>query len=223
MTLRCLTCLNHGNTLRHIRFDIPSDNSDRHGRNRVFSDSRYLYSDVEPPQQPQFRNLRSLGTKGFCISPEVSRAVFSEALITGKLTSLDIVFPTESLNDRIGDKSIHHLKGYDWIRGAPCVRSLGCYKFRFRSYPRNDEDLPLPQFLASFPNLETLSIFSEHYEEAEFASVVAAVLRVTHLKTIYTTSVKGAVMDQLRRVAESEGVTLIWGHEPQVWPVPLED
>ncbi|KAH0600918.1 hypothetical protein MHUMG1_01918 [Metarhizium humberi] len=168
LTLRLLTCLNYGNSLQHIRFDIPSDNEDRHGRHRVFSNS-------------------------------------------------------QSLNDRVGDRSITHLKGYEWLRGAASITSMGCYRFRFRSYPRNDDDLPLPQFLASFPNLETLSIFSENYEEAEFAGVVAAILKVTTLKTIYTTSVKGAVMDQLRTVAESQGVKLIWGHQPQAWPVPLDE
>ncbi|GAB0145379.1 hypothetical protein EsHS_00005810 [Epichloe bromicola] len=222
LTLRCLTCLNHGNSLQHIRFDVPAENEDRHGRPRVFSNSRYLHTGVDLPQYPEFRNLHSLRSKSFCISPDISRMMFSDALNTGTLSSFDIVFPVESLNDRVGDKSIRHLGEYEWIRGAQSIRSIGCYGFRFRSYPRNDEDLPLPQFLASFPHLETLSIFSEHYEEAEFASVVAAILKITHLKAIYTTSVKGAVMDQLRTVAEGEGVKLIWGHQPQVWPVPLE-
>ncbi|KAG6022793.1 hypothetical protein E4U41_002163 [Claviceps citrina] len=222
LTLRCLTCLNRGNSLQHIRFDVPTENEDRHGRPRVFSNSRNLYADVPLPQYPEFRNLHSLRTKSLCISPEVSQTVFSNALNAGKLTSFDIVFPTESLHDRVGDRSIRHLREHEWLRGAPTIRSMGCYGFRFRPYPRNDEDLPLPQFLASFPNLDTLSIFSEHYEEAEFASVVAAILRPTHLTTVYTTSVKGAVMDQLRRVAEGEGVTLIWGHQPQPWPVPLD-
>ncbi|KAG6015932.1 hypothetical protein E4U54_002691 [Claviceps lovelessii] len=221
-TLRCLTCLNRGNSLQHIRFDVPTENEDRHGRPRVFSNSRYLFPDVEVPQYPEFQNLHSLRSKSFCISPDVSQMVFSNALHAGKLTSFDIVFPTDSLTDRLGDKSIRHLKDYEWIRGAPSIRSMGIYGFRFRIYPRNDDDIPLPQFLASFPNLETLSIFSEYYQEAEFASVVAAIVRFTHLKTIYTTSVKGAVMDQLRRVAEDEGVTLVWGHQPQQWPVPLE-
>lgn len=223
LTLRLLTCLNHGNSLQHIRFDIPSDNEDRHGRHRVFSDSRTLYGNIEIPQYPEFRNLQSLASKSFCVSPDILKLVFFDALHLEKLKSFDIVFPTESLNDRVGDKSIIHLKEYEWLRGSKSIRSMGCYRFRFRSYPRNDEDLPLPQFLASFPNLETLSIFSEHYEEAEFAGVVAAILKVTQLKTIYTTSVKGAVMDQLRTVAESQGVTLVWGHQPQAWPVPLDE
>jgi hypothetical protein len=221
LTLRLLTCLNQGNSLQHIRFDIPADNEDRHGRHRIFSNARTLYGDIDLPQYPEFRNLHSLTSKSLCISPDILRVTLSDAVDAGKIDSFDIVFPTESLNDRIGDKSIAHLKGYEWLRGAASIKSIGCYRFRFRSYPRNDDDLPLPQFLASFAGLETLSIFSEHYEEAEFAGVVAAILKVTHLKTIYTTSVKGAVMDQLRTVAESQGVTLIWGHQPQVWPVPL--
>ncbi|EFY92920.1 hypothetical protein MAC_01158 [Metarhizium acridum CQMa 102] len=223
LTLRLLTCLNNGNSLQHIRFDIPSDNEDRHGRHRVFSNSRTLYGDIDIPQYPEFRNLHSLASKSLCISPDILRIVFSDALNMGKIQSFDIVFPIESLNDRIGDRSITHLKGYEWLRGAASITSMGCYRFRFRSYPRNDDDLPLPPFLASFPNLKTLSIFSEHYEEAEFAGVVAAILKVTTLKTIYTTSVKGAVMDQLRTVAESQGVKLIWGHQPQAWPVPLDE
>ncbi|EXV04435.1 tetratricopeptide domain protein [Metarhizium robertsii] len=223
LTLRLLTCLNYGNSLQHIRFDIPSDNEDRHGRHRVFSNSRTLHGDIDIPQYPEFRNLHSLASKSLCISPDILRLVFSDALNMGKIQSFDIVFPIESLNDRVGDRSITHLKGYEWLRGAASITSMGCYRFRFRSYPRNDDDLPLPQFLASFPNLETLSIFSENYEEAEFAGVVAAILKVTTLKTIYTTSVKGAVMDQLRTVAESQGVKLIWGHQPQAWPVPLDE
>lgn len=224
LALRFLACLNHGRTLRHIRLDIPADNESRSGTHRVFSDGRPLVIvGVELPLYPDYQNLQSLESKAFCVSPDISRHNFVDALNAGKLTSYDIVFPVESLHDRTGDKSISHLQDYDWIRGASSIVSIGCYGFRFRSYPRNDDDLPLPQFLASFPNLQTLSIFSEHYEEAEFASVVAAILKVTHLKTIYTTSVKGAVMDQLKTVAESEGVRLIWGHRPQAWPVPLEE
>lgn len=219
-TLRDLTCLNRGNTLKHIQLEIPSDAEGPRGGQRIFYDPENWPASL---LTPQFKDLQTVRFKDLALSPQIAHGVASESLQLGKLHHFDIVFPSESLRDRIGDKSATHLKGYEWLRSADSIRSIGCYRFRFRSYPRNDEDLPLPSFLASFDNLETLSLDSEHYEEAEFATVVGAILKVTHLKTIYTTSVKGAMMDQVRKLAETQGVRLIWGRQPQPWPVPLDE
>ncbi|CCE29628.1 uncharacterized protein CPUR_03475 [Claviceps purpurea 20.1] len=95
--------------------------------------------------------------------------------------------------------------------------------FRFRPGAENDEDLPLLQFLVSFPNLWTLSIDSTHCEQDEFATVVVAIMKRTHLKTIYTTSVKGEVLDQLRQTARDRGVELINENSLEQWPMTLSE
>jgi F-box/TPR repeat protein Pof3 len=81
--------------------------------------------------------------------------------------------------------------------------------------------MPLPAFLASLPNLETLDINSEQYDGAELSSVITEIIRVTKLKTIYQATVKGTNLDKLNRFANSVGVDIIWGERPLVWPVPF--
>ncbi|CCE29626.1 uncharacterized protein CPUR_03473 [Claviceps purpurea 20.1] len=147
--------------------------------------------------------------------------------MTKQLGSFDIVFPDESTTaiGRVGDASIRHLKAYEWARGAPSIHTMGCHHFRFRSDPKNDEDLPLPQFLASFPNLRTLEIYSAQYsyEPSEFVNVVVAIMKRTHLKTIYTTDVEGAALGQLKQAAREHDVELIDKLRPQQWPMPLSE
>ncbi|KAG5973360.1 hypothetical protein E4U58_005276 [Claviceps cyperi] len=215
-TIRYLTCLNRGNSLRHIRFDFPRDDwSD------IVTGSHNLFHDFDVAQCSEYQNLHSFRSTLCCITGDEARTLLSNAIKTKQLTAFDIVFPEESLTDRVGDASIRHLKTYEWSCGAPTVQMLGCHGFRFRQYPENDEDLPLPRFLASFPNLRTLSISSNHYASAEFATVVVAIMRLTHLETIYTRSVEGVALDQLRQVAQDLGVRLVHGSLPGPWPVPL--
>ncbi|CCE29624.1 uncharacterized protein CPUR_03471 [Claviceps purpurea 20.1] len=156
-----------------------------------------MVPELEVAQNPEFRNLRSFRSHNSCIPSEDARSLLSNSIKTKTLTSFDIVFPEPEdwppNVRRLKDSNIRHLGDYEWLRGTRSIQTLGCYRFHFGLDAENDEDLPLPQFLASFPNLRTLSIDSMYYKQDEFASVVVAIMKRTHLKTIYTTSVKGEV------------------------------
>ncbi|KAI9172471.1 hypothetical protein HJFPF1_01973 [Paramyrothecium foliicola] len=154
--------------------------------------------------------------------PQRIQSVLASSFEAGKLRTLDIVFPLEDPNAPLGSSSVNYLKGYGWLRGAESIRCLGIFGFRFVRYPRNVADDPLPDFLASFPNLDTLEIHSEEYEDAELCTLIASILKVTHLKTLYESRVKGVPRDQLRGLTQKHGVQLIGGERPRQWPVPLD-
>ncbi|CCE29380.1 uncharacterized protein CPUR_03073 [Claviceps purpurea 20.1] len=183
----------------------------------------------------EFQNLRVFETRTTCISPEGARTLLSNAIESEQLTQFSIVFPEESSTDSEsenedpstdnGDTSLLHLKGYEWFRGAPSIHTLECHDFHFPIDIQNDEDHPLPQFLASFPNLRALSIDSSHYEDDDFARLVVSIMEVTQLKTIYMSPIKGRGTYWLNHVARARGVQLVdeppplFGYEQ--WPIPL--
>ncbi|CCE31690.1 uncharacterized protein CPUR_05544 [Claviceps purpurea 20.1] len=131
----------------------------------------------------------------------------------------DMVFPIDRdlPTGSLRDASTRHLKDYSWLRGAPSVQELGCYDFSFSPNPNNDEHLPLVQFLATFPNLQTLTL-SPHHNYRCLSSVVMAILRLTHLKTIYTSG-GHTVSNELRQAAQAHGVQMKYKFSSQPpWP-----
>ncbi|KND86674.1 hypothetical protein TOPH_08677 [Tolypocladium ophioglossoides CBS 100239] len=226
-----LTSLNFGNDFQHIDLEVPWTNDGGPVTDEVFTDtadlSRYgLMDAVGDPilRRDQFQNMRTIRLKAFSHVPAKMRRIFDETVRNGKLHTFDIVFPLQSFEGPMGQQDVEHLKGYDWLRGHESIRCLGMSRFRFKEYPRSDDDLPLPNFLASFPNLETLSLSSEEYSPEEFCTVIEAIMKVMrHLKTIYQDRVNGALMDQLQKLAEGYGVQVIWGERPREWPVPLDE
>ncbi|KAG6151197.1 hypothetical protein E4U11_007973 [Claviceps purpurea] len=222
-TLRLLTGLE---SLQYISLD-PEDQGEWPC---IFSDNHDLSPDRNLTQYSEFQNLRVFESRTMSISPEGAQTLLSDAIKSRQLTSFSIVFPDEPFTSDvrvIGDASMLHLKGYDWFRGASSIHTLGCYDFRFPLFPKNNDERPLPQFLASFPNLRTLSITSLYYDDEDFTALVMSIISVTRLKTIYMRSIPGVIADSLRRRARYQGVELIddtpplFGHEPQ-WPIPLK-
>ncbi|CCE33167.1 uncharacterized protein CPUR_07091 [Claviceps purpurea 20.1] len=221
-TLRYLASLNRGNSLQHIQFEF-----DWPPRSKplpdIFGDSPDQLTNSDIFQHAQFQNLRSLRSEKMWISPDRARTLLSNAIKNKKLTSFDIVFPMEEMNERLtADASVRHLKGYDWLCGNPTIHTLGCQDFLFSFNPEDEEGRLLPQFLATFPNLRTLTINSEHYGPAQFAKLVKAILKVTHLKVICTESLGEKELDELEELARSKGTEIQWDCEPRPWPFPLE-
>jgi F-box/TPR repeat protein Pof3 len=144
------------------------------------------------------------------------------AIRAGKLSTLDIVFPMDDGSSPEGHNSIQHLRGYNWLRGAEAIRSIGVTGFRFVSVPRNNDDFPLLGFLASFPNLETLEISSEAYDEGGIYSVLREVIQAVRVKALYQSQVKGAPLDALKAAAKERDIVLHWGERPRPWPLQLE-
>lgn len=197
----------------------------------IFSGNTNLISDRNLMEYSEFQNLRVFESRSMSISPEGAQTLLSDAVKSKQLTSFSIVFPNDPLiRDArvIEDVNMLHLKGFDWFRGAPSIHTLGCHDFRFPLFPINNDERPLPQFLASFPNLRTLIICSPYYDDEEFTDLVVSIILVTRLKTIYMRSIPGVRAGLLRGIARSHGVQLIddkpllFGHEPQ-WPIPLKD
>ncbi|CCE29409.1 uncharacterized protein CPUR_03102 [Claviceps purpurea 20.1] len=241
LTLRYLMALN---SLQHISLKLEGENwpfcTFRH------KDEDLLH-DVDVAQLSDFRNLRSFESPSFSITPDGGRKLLSNAIMAKQLTSFDLVFPKESYESPIHDdpedpyteedpdtdeedphaieedpciieeKSIRHLSGYEWLCGTPSIHTLGLYQFRFPDDAENDEDSPLLRFLATFPNLRTLKINSWEYKTPDFVSLVVSIMRVTHLKTIYTTCVSGEFLDQLRETAQEHGVQLMSEFPKQQW------
>ncbi|KAF7542317.1 hypothetical protein G7Z17_g11681 [Cylindrodendrum hubeiense] len=174
-------------------------------------------------QNNHYDDLRSLRLTRALITPDKLQQVLQGAILAGKLHTLDLVFPLEPMGGAEGVMSARHLREHDWLRGAASIRCLGVFEFRFRSHPRDDDELSLPAFLASFPNLETLEINSDHYEAPEFYTVIRAILKVTKLRTIYQTIVQGVVLDKLRALTAKAGVELVSGQRQRAWPMPIED
>lgn len=213
---RILTSLNGGKLLQHLDFSMPWE--------YVQSFNRPSDSLVEKldGQVNKYENLRSVRFNQFCLCPEKARQLFDAPIKDGKMESFDIVFPLEGLNQqRTGQSSREHLDGYGWLRGATSIRCMGFFQFTFDKFPRNENDLPLPSFLATFPNLEVLEIKSDNYGEAELCTIIKAILKVTHLKTLYQSTVRGVLMDQLKKLADSHGVNLEFGERPRQWPYPI--
>ncbi|ODA83714.1 hypothetical protein RJ55_02229 [Drechmeria coniospora] len=225
-----LMCLHSSGHFRYVDLQIPYSSEDDQTTAEVFPPcsesgvSNTVDAHGRPIRRPlQLHSLRQLRLKDLAHGPSTMRHLLGGAAERGNLHTLDIVFPIPTFHSPVGRQHMEHLGAYGWLRGVESIRSLGISRFRFREYPTNDDDLPLPSFLATFPNLETLSLTSDHYAPEEFCSVVEAILNVTHLKVLYQNKVNGALMDKLVRLGETFGVQVIWGERPRVWPVPPEE
>ncbi|KAI5462561.1 hypothetical protein BGZ63DRAFT_384182 [Mariannaea sp. PMI_226] len=225
--IRRLTSIRRGSSLQHVDFDFRWK-YDEHGPLglRLLADLLNHQSPSVaasgPDENNRYEDLRSLRLSRALIVPSKLQDVVEDAILAGKLHTLDLVFPLEPFGVPQGSSSVQHLREHSWLRGASSIRCLGIFDFRFRSFPQGDEDLPLPSFLASFPNLETLEINSSHYESPELLSVFKAILNVTKLKRLYQTALQGLALDHLRALTTELGVELICGERPREWPMQIE-
>ncbi|KAL6415073.1 hypothetical protein AUP68_01615 [Ilyonectria robusta] len=223
-----LVSIRRGANLHHIDFNFRWKYDD-HGPlalrtlSDTFDQGPGSVSADDFDQSNHYDDLRSLRLTRALIAPAKLQQVLGNTILAGNLHTLDLVFPLESFGSTEGVTSAQHLREHEWLRGAASIRCLGVFEFRFRSHPRDDEDLPLPAFLASFPNLETLEINSGHYEGPEFCTVIQAILKVTKLRTIYQTVVQGVMLDKLRTLTTKAGVTLVSGERQRTWPMPIEN
>ncbi|KAJ3524291.1 hypothetical protein NM208_g12114 [Fusarium decemcellulare] len=227
-TIQKLTSIRRGDTLQYVDFDFRWK-YDEHGPLglRTILDMLNQESATVPTDEfnrdNHYKDLRSLRLARALISPSTLKEALGDAIATRKLHTLDLIFPLESNGTPQGATSLQHIREHDWLRGAESIRCLGVSEFRFRAYPKNKDEFPLPDFLASFPNLETLEINSGHYEGLEFCTVVENIMRATKLKKVYQTTVKGIWLDQLREMASKHGVEMVWGERPREWPLPVEE
>ncbi|KAM4066163.1 tetratricopeptide-like helical [Hirsutella rhossiliensis] len=224
-----LNSVQAGKNFEHLDLEVPVDNVDAVLPQQVFSDADDLdlYGLTKPDGSPirrrnQFQNLRSLRLKHFVHRPKKMGKIFAAAVASGKLHTFDIVFPVESLDLPLGEESANFLKGYDWLRGLDSIRSLGVSDFAFPEVPHRDSEPPLPSFLASFPNLKTLSLSTNSCNQEAFCLIVEETMKRTRLSTMYQNCVKGTLMDRLKRLGDRHGVVVIFGTRPRDWPVQLD-
>ncbi|KAG5957599.1 hypothetical protein E4U58_005767 [Claviceps cyperi] len=215
--LQSLMCLNHGKPLQHIRFQF-----DIHMFNEGPSIADSLFPDFDDDRALDFQNLRSFSSNLFSLSPKAARTLLSNSVQTKQLTSFDINFPDHTGANRPTSGDLSHLRSYEWARGASSIQAMGLFRFRFCCYPEDYEHHPLVEFVATFPNLRTLSIWSPYYGLPELAALVGMILKVTHLETIYMLSVDDEIFAQLRQTAQKRDVRLIEISQSREWPVRLE-
>lgn len=224
--------VNHhfGNSFRHLEVTGSHMFADREGRT-------WLDPDHEPPLENDhgmwelghvnrpntFRNMECFRTRNIVVDPGRCQEMMRQTFEAEKLHSIDIVFNQPPLNEAPeGSTCTLRLERFGWLRGSTAIRSLGLFNFRFKRYPRNEDDLPLLGFVGSLPSLEILEINSEQYDDAELASVITDIIKNTEsLKKIYQATVKGTNLDRLKSVAKRANIELIWGERPVVWPVPI--
>ncbi|KAM0429331.1 hypothetical protein ACHAPT_006546 [Fusarium lateritium] len=227
-TIQKLTSIRQGDTLQYVDFDFRWKYDEqgplglRMLSNMLNQEPATMATD-DINGDNQYKNLRSLRLTRALIPPSKLQEILGDAIAARKLHTLDLVFPLEPIGTPQGSTSVEHLREHAWLRSAESIRCLGIFEFRFRSYPKSDDDLPLPSFLATFPNLEVIEINSGHYEGPEFCTVIEAILKVTHLRKIYQTTVQGVALDHLRGLAAKHDVELVWGERPRQWPLPVEE
>ncbi|PFH61830.1 hypothetical protein XA68_16164 [Ophiocordyceps unilateralis] len=234
-TIDCITllnCINWGNGFRHLDLDIQCNSSpdtpDVHEVIFCSADDLINLGLLGPDNKPispgrQFAKLRSLRLDKMSQNGGIMRRLFEQPAVRGQLQSFDIVFPVEPIDRPVGEVSVAYLEGYAWLRGLESIRCIGLSGFSFAKYPITEREAPLPGFLASLPNLETVSLGSDFISENAFSFLAMRIVRETTVKTLYQTCVRGVEMDLLEASAEEYGVKVIWGERPRQWPVPLDD
>ncbi|KAM0252904.1 hypothetical protein ACHAP5_000767 [Fusarium lateritium] len=227
-TVQQLTSLRGGRMLQYIDFDFRWKPNDE-GPLGLIVLSEMLNQEPEMlatdgyNKHCQYTELRSLRLRRAMIPPLKLQKVLSDALASNKLHTLDLAFPLDPQGAPEGAASTRHIHDHAWLRGEPGIKCIGLSEFRFRAYSKTDDEMNLPSFLASFPNLEVLEINSSHYDHRELCITIEAILKVTHLKKIYQKTVHGEWGDQLRKVVGKHGVELVWGDRPRQWPLEIEE
>ena len=169
-------------------------------------------------------NMRSLRLESHSMKGEHADRVLGEAVRSGKLHTFTIIFPELEMSRPDGEQARQHLASYAWLRGSP---SITCLKLGDFSFPRysDTETGPLPDFLATFPNLRVLDINSPHCEEAEFCAIVEGIMKVLakrgRLKEVFQVRAKGVWMDRLVESGRRKGIAVRNKTMPRTWPVQL--
>ncbi|EWG40100.1 hypothetical protein FVEG_02642 [Fusarium verticillioides 7600] len=226
-TIQHLTSLRGGRTLQSIDFDFRWRPDDE-GPLGLIMLSEILNREPEMlatdgyDKNRQYSDLRSLRLRRAMVPPLKLQKVLRDTLTSHKLHTLDLAFPLDPQGVLEGSGSTKHIQDHAWLRGEPAIRSIGLSEFRFRSYPKTINEMYLPDFLASFPNLEILEINSSHYEARELCIMIEAILKVTHIQRLYQKTVHGEWGDKLRKVTDMHGVELIWGDRPREWPLKID-
>ncbi|CAH0004988.1 unnamed protein product [Clonostachys byssicola] len=214
--------MNEWENMQHLEFQTGRIYADRKGSSFLRGDLEFLgNNDLQETSSFRFKKLKSLHLDQVVLDSLASSQMLASSIENRSLESLDIVFdcPVDEYN--AASYSCQRIIEHEWLRGSPSIRHIGLFGFRFRKYPIKDSDMPLPDFLGSFPNLETLEIRSEVYESTDFAGLIVDILKKTKLKTVYQSGAIGFDLDILRKSAEQVGVEVVSGPPPRVWPLPI--
>jgi F-box/TPR repeat protein Pof3 len=181
-----------------------------------------IFSRMQRHLSSAYEDLQTIRLSDTVLSPETAHNLFMPSVKAGKLRSLDIIFPMQSLDEGPEGASPSHIQGYQWLEGAESIQYLGMYNFSFNPhmYPK---DNPLIKFLQTFPCLEELSLESARYIPNHFVQLVRDVLVSVKLKTLYCTIVQGINFDQIRQLAKEKGVNFVWTRQNRAWPLKFTD
>ena len=181
-------------------------------------------TDEQPYLLHRYDDLRILRSANVFLTHPWGERLFRGAVDNKVLNSLDLYFPQPDLNERAGQTCLSYLAGWDWLLGAESIKALSLSNFDFGSeYSR---DCPLPAFLKTFPNLETIELSSSHHTPEYVSSVAYNALKdIKTLRMLYV-DVTGEALYKLQAEATRRGVRFSRRRDPEnstrEWPVPLE-
>lgn len=223
-------CSNSEDSLIHFDAIMNVSSLERLALDRSYSHDEHMAKWIEmtgstESAQPKhtFASLRALRLSNIPSNPEAAQALLESSLNNGTLRAFDINFEELGLNTPVS-MHLEYLGGFNWLKGAESIRNLGVRNFVFQTYSFEQEQA-LPEFLGSFPHLETLHIESAHYTPAQLSLMILNIMMKTKaLKIVYAPGLLGAALDSIRTEAQNVyGVQVVPAREPRVWPVPLEE
>lgn len=210
-----------GHNLRHLDFQAPHESDLGDVVLPAFNPL-----DSERQLENSYPGLEVFRLKNGHLPPNRMQGLLQEPVRKGILSHIDITFPQEEINPvRSGARSCTVISEHEWLRGSESIRSLGLNGFHFRKFATREADMPLPGFVASFPNLEALEIDApSHHEEEDALLVVKDILKAAQLqereiRTIQVAQLKGFALEKLRVLAQEFGVEAIPEQPPRhYWP-----
>ncbi|KJZ78171.1 hypothetical protein HIM_02209 [Hirsutella minnesotensis 3608] len=228
-TLRSLTLINslhNGRGFRYLDMDVCFDSEDlMHQHILPDADAlNHFYGltnedGSQISQEGQLQNLELLRLESCYISPVKLKNILAAPMRGGNLHTFEMVFPQPSLDLPEGRALAQTLNQYDWLRGLESLRCLLFSGGELPSIMSDREANLLPDFLSSFPSLESVC-FKFYLNPSSFCSVAAAIIRQQRIKVLYQFCLQGTALDMLRQLGEKHGVRVLFAEPPRLWPVP---
>lgn len=173
------------------------------------------------PHDFELTRLQTLRLRDVYLQCDVAERVFEPSVLNKTLHTFTLQWPKIGLSTNWAEIASHHLSSHDWLRGSPSIRSLTIRGFSFSRWddPVSGE---FATFIASFPNLEELSLQDSMFEDQELCVIIGGILKACKgLKVLWQSQVKGVLMDRLSEVGRNANVEIRSGEIPKEWPVKL--
>lgn len=176
--------------------------------------------DKAPEPPTAFSDLRALRLD-MLTEPEPTQKLLQLSQENGNLREFDINFPILGLGAS-GGEHLDFLEQFGWLQGVKSIQKLSVRDFHFDLYSDKQTEA-LPEFLGTFPDLQTLHIESSYHTAIQLSLLIFRIMKSCgELKVVYAPGMAGIALDKLRREGrDSYGVRVVPTPEPKSWPVPI--